>query len=98
MGTTITLAQWLNAGVNVLLPIVVALVTARAAAGTVKALALLLLSATSGYLISWLDAVNGGAAFDFSQASFTAALGFVVAVAAHFGVWKPTAVTGSDGI
>lgn len=97
MGTTITLSQWLNAGVNVLLPIVVAIVAARAADGAVKAMLLLLLSAVSGYLISWLDAVNGGVAFDFSQASFTAVLGFVVAIAAHFGVWKPAAVTGSTG-
>jgi hypothetical protein len=97
MGTTISLAQWLNAGVGVILPIVVALITSRVADGAVKALVLLALAAVSGYLISWLDATNSGVAFDFSQASFTAVLGFVVAVASHFGLWKPAALTGSGG-
>jgi len=97
MGTTISLAQWLNAGVNVVLPILVALVTARVAGGTVKALVLLVLSGISGFLISWLDALNGGVPFDMSQAAFTTVLGFMVAVASHFGLWKPTGVTGSEG-
>lgn len=97
MGTTISLAQWLNAGINVLLPILVAVLTSRVADGAVKAFVLLLLSAVSGYLVSWLSALDNGLAFDFSQASFTAVLGFVVAVAAHFGVWKPGGVTGSGG-
>lgn len=98
MGTTISLAQWLDAGVNTLLPILVAVITARLASGAVKALLLLLLSAVSGFLISWLDALNNGVPFDFSQAGFTVVLGFVVAVAAHFGVWKPAGVTGSGGL
>ncbi|WP_181778943.1 hypothetical protein [Pseudonocardia pini] len=97
MGTTISLAQWLNAGINVLLPILVAVVTARAAAGAVKALVLLGLSAVSGFLVSWLDALNAVLPFDWSQAGFTTVMGFVVAVAAHFGVWKPGGVTGSEG-
>jgi hypothetical protein len=98
MGTTISTAQWLAAGVNVVLPIVVALVTSRAADGSIKAITLLLLSAVSSYLIAWLDAQGAGGAFDFSQASFTAVLGFVVAVASHFGLWKPSGITGSSGL
>jgi hypothetical protein len=97
VGSTISLAQWINTGVNVLLPILVALVTARLADGHVKALALLALSAASGFLASWLDALNGSTAFDWSQAGFTVVTGFVVAVAAHFGLWKPAGVTGSSG-
>lgn len=98
MGTTISLSQWLAAAVGTVLPIIVAIVTARVADGAVKALVLLVLAAISGYLISWLDALNDGVAFNFSQASFTAVLGFIVAVASHFGIWKPTAVTGSGGV
>lgn len=97
MGTTISAAQWLNLGVNVLLPIVVAVITTRAASGAVKALALLILSALSGFLIAWLDAVNSAQAFDLSQAGFTAVTGLVIAIAAHFGVWKPVGASGSSG-
>jgi hypothetical protein len=97
MGTTISSAQWLNLGVNVLLPILVAVITTRAASGAIKALALLILSAASGFLIAWLDAVNHALAFDFSQAGFTAVTGLVVAIAGHFGFWKPVGATGSDG-
>ena len=94
---TITLAQWLNLGVNTLLPIVVAVVTARVAHPGVKAVTLLVLSAISGFGVSWLDTVNAGAPFDASQAGFTAVTGFIIAVASHFGLWKPAAVTGSQG-
>lgn len=97
MGTTISAAQWLNLGVNVLLPIVVAVITTRATSGAVKAVALLVLSALSGFLIAWLDAVNHGLAFDFSQAGFTAVTGLIVAGAAHFTAWKPLGVTGTGG-
>lgn len=94
---TITLAQWLNAGINVVLPILVAILSSRLATGALKSVLLLALSAVTGYLISWLAAIDNAVPFDFSQASFTALLGFVVAVAAHFGFWKPAGVTGSDG-
>ena len=97
IGTTISGAQWLNLAVNVLLPIVVALVTSRAASGSVKAVTLLALSAVSGLLTSWLAAAEAGAPFDISQAGFTVVTGFVVAVAAHFGAWKPAGVTGASG-
>lgn len=98
MGTTISAAQWLNVLINVLLPILVAVLTSRVADGAVKALVLLVLSAVSGFLVAWLDAVNLGVAFDMSQAGFTVVVGLVMAIAAHFGVWKPTGVTGSAGV
>ena len=97
MGTTISNAQWLNLGVNTLLPILVALITDRLASGSVKAGLLLILSAVSGFGIAWLDAVNHGVGFDFSQAGFTAVTGLIVAGAAHFTVWKPVGITGSEG-
>lgn len=97
MGTTLSPSQWLNVAINVVLPIVVALVTNRLAPGGLKAVILIFLSALSGYLVSILAAWDAGVPPDLSQATFTAVIGFVVAVATHFGVWKPFHVTGSDG-
>ena len=97
MGSTISNAQWLNVAINTVLPILVAIITARTADGGVKAVVLLFLSALSGFLVAWLDAVNNHLTWDWSQALFTVAIGFVAAVAAHFGVWKPGHVTGATG-
>jgi hypothetical protein len=97
MVSTITLAQGISALVGTLLPILVALVTARVASGAVKAVVLLLLSAVSSFLSEWLVALNSAATFDFSQAAYGVLLTFVVAVAGHFGFWKPADVTGSEG-
>jgi hypothetical protein len=98
MGTAPTALQWLNVLINVLLPIVVAVVTSRTADGAAKALTLLVLSAIAGLGTSALAAMNAGQAFDWSQAGFTTLVGFVIAVASHFGVWKPAALTGSAGV
>jgi hypothetical protein len=97
MGTTISAAQWLNVAINVFLPILVALVTKRLASGGLKAFVLLLLSAISGYLISILDAATNNIPFDFSQGTFTAVTGFIVAIATHYGIFKPALITGSSG-
>jgi phosphate/sulfate permease len=84
--------------INTALPLVVALVTSRFADGAVKALVLLALSALSGLLVGVLAAVNAGAPVDWSHVLFAAVVGYVVAVASHFGLWKPTGVTGSNGV
>lgn len=99
MGTAsaISLAQWLNVGVNIVLPALVALVTARLAHPGLKAVVLLFLSAVSGFLTSWLDAENGAHLFVPSQVAFTVLTGFAVAVLAHFGLLSPLAITGRDG-
>lgn len=97
MATTITLAQVISALVGTILPILVAVVTRAAASPGAKAVVLLALSAVSSFLSEWLTALNGGDAFDASQAGFGVLLTFVAAVAAHFGLWKPASVTGSEG-
>jgi hypothetical protein len=94
---TITLAQLISATVGTLLPILVAVVTDRVAQGATKALVLLLLAAVSSFLSAWLVALNAGVPFDFAQAAFGVLLTFVVAVATHFGFWKPVRVTGEEG-
>lgn len=98
MGAGITASEWLTFVINVGLPIVVAAVTSRFADGAVKALVLLGLSALSGLLVGVLAAVNAGQAVDWSHVLFTAAVGYVMAVASHFGLWKPVALTGSNGV
>ena len=97
MNFGISTADWLNIAINFVLPAVVAVVTSRLASGGVKAVVLLALSAISGFLVSWLDASNNGLPFDFSQAGVTVLVGFAVAVLAHFGLFKPLAITGRDG-
>jgi hypothetical protein len=95
---TITLAQLISAAVGTVLPILVAVVTDRVASGAVKAITLLVLAALSSFLSEWLVALNAGGPFDAAQAGFGVLLTFVVAVAGHFGFWKPAAVTGSGGV
>jgi hypothetical protein len=97
MGITISGAQWLNLLINLFLPALTAWVTARNASAQLKAVVLLILSALSGFLVSWLDALNNALIFDWSQAGFTALTGFLFAVAVHFGLLKPIGLTGSDG-
>lgn len=97
MGLTISGAQWLNLLINLFLPALVAWVTARNADPRVKAVVLAFLSAVSGFLISWLDALNNLLVFDWSQAGFTVLSGFAAAVIAHFGLLKPVGLTGSEG-
>lgn len=98
LGAGITASEWLTFLINTALPIVVALVTSRFADGAVKALVLLFLSAVTGVLVGVLAAVNAGAPVDWSHVLFTALVGYLVAVVAHFGLWKPAAVTGSAGV
>ena len=87
-------ALWLNLAINAVLPMIVALVTARVAHPGLKAIALLLLSTVSGVLVSVLDS---GGAFDLRQVGLAILSGFVVAVATHFGLLKPMSITGSGG-
>ncbi len=94
---TLTLAQLISSVVGILLPILVAVVTSRVASGGAKAVTLLVLAAVSSFLSEWLVALNGGGSFDFAQAGYGVLMTFVVAVATHFGLWKPADLTGSNG-
>lgn len=93
---TVTLAQLVSLMAGTLLPILVAVITDRAASGAVKAVTLLALAAVSSFLSAWLIAINTAASFDFSQAAFGVLTTFIVAVASHFGFWKPIGASGSD--
>jgi len=98
MVVTISGVQWLNFAINAILPAVVALVVARVANPAWKALVLLFLSAVSGFLVSWLGALNSGTPFLWDQAIFTVLTGFAVAVLSHFGLLQPISLTGKEGV
>lgn len=88
-GSSITAFQAVNLIVGVLLPILVAVITKEITAPRIQALLLLVLSAVSGVLSSWLAAPSG---FDWAQAIWAAVTTFIIAVATLFGLWKPTGV------
>lgn len=98
MASSVEWVRWLSVAVSVVLPILVALITARVADGTVKALVLLVLATLSGLGTAVLDAQATGQAVDLSQLAFDALASFVLAVAWHFGLLKPANVTGSTGV
>lgn len=85
---------WLTFALGTLLPALVALVTKQNAASWVKSLALAALSAVSGVLTS--VAANGGQ-LEWKAALTSFIITFVTAVSTHYGLLKPSGVTGSEG-
>jgi hypothetical protein len=73
--------------VQVMLPILVAVVTKTSASGTVKALALLVLTSVTQFVSMWIDNFNH---FDVKVAGVNVVVGFVISAATYFGLWKPT--------
>jgi hypothetical protein len=86
----VTLFDLLTLLVNTVLPILVGLVTTRMTGSRAQAVLLALLTAITGFVSEWLEA--GLDAFDLKSALFTWITGFVVAVATHYGLWRPTGV------
>lgn len=72
--------------IGTLLPILVGLVTSRVTSSRTKALLLAGLSALTGFLTEYVNSDN----FVWQQAFLTAVVTFVTAVAAHYGLWRPT--------
>lgn len=97
MWTAPTPLQWLNVAVNLILPMVVALVTHRTAEGWLKSVTLLVLSAVSGFGLSVIEAYQAHVPPDLGVSAWNALVGLIIAVGVHFGVWKPIGATGSDG-
>lgn len=86
--------QILSLILGVVLPILVGLVTTRATDAGAKAVLLALLAAASGFGTELLDALANSGAFDWGSAGLSWLGTFLVAVATHFGLWKPTGVSG----
>lgn len=90
-----TLLQGLTLLVSVILPIIVGLVTTKVTSANLKALALLGLALVTSLVTNWILAVQTGHPFDLWGALYTFGSVFLIGVASHFGLWKPTGVAGA---
>lgn len=76
--------------VGIILPVLVAAVTKSTATAAMKSVLLVAGSVISAFLAELLGALNAHAAFGWQAAAITALGTFVVGVASHYGLWKPT--------
>lgn len=75
------------------LPVGVGLVTTRVAAASMKAWMLAGLSLLTSVLIELARALGSAEVFDIGVALLAALPAFVISVATHYGLWKPTGVS-----
>lgn len=73
------------------LPLLVGLVTTRATDPGVKAVLLLALNGVAAVADQFFAAPGG---FDWKNAVVNAVAAFVIGVATHYGLWRPTTVSG----
>lgn len=83
----------LSLAVAVALPILVGLVTRASTPAGVKAVLLLAFAAVKAFAEAWLDAVNTGVEFLWTAVAISVVVNFLIAVAVHFGLWRPTGAT-----
>jgi hypothetical protein len=91
MNVSLDSAYWLGLAISVLLPVLVGLVTTRVTHAGVKAVLLLALTAVNGFLV---ELQAGGEGYDLGSAVVLTLVSFGTAVLSHFGLWKPTGVSG----
>lgn len=77
---------------TVLLPIVVGIVTRPSTSAQIKALLLLALAVVKTFADAFLAAANAGVEFHPVPVLMNILINFAVAVAVHYGLWKPTGV------
>jgi len=87
---TVHSAQVLGLVVGIVLPVLTGYVTKASWGGGVRAVLLAFLAAASGFGAELLDAVAREVSYDWKGGLLTALGAWVVAVATHFGYWKPT--------
>ena len=78
--------------VSTVLPILTGLVTTRVTHSGVKAVILAGLAAITGLGTELLNSIQAGKTYDLGTGLILALTAFLVAVAMHFGLWKPTTV------
>jgi hypothetical protein len=83
-------AYWLGLVITFVLPLLVGVVTTHVTNGSVQAVLLLAFSSINGFLVEYGAPHPDG--YSVGSAVVFALVGFVMAVAAHFGLWKPTGV------
>ncbi|MFF1444104.1 hypothetical protein [Streptomyces sp. NPDC058295] len=91
MQPTLDASYWLGLAVSFVLPVLVGLVTTRVTHPGAKAVILLFLTALNGFLV---ELGNGGDDYSVGSAVILSAVSFVISVASHFGLWKPSGVSG----
>jgi len=79
--------------VSILLPLLVGIVTTRVTSSGIRAILLAALSLVTSVVTEWIAAVQNDHPFNLYAALVTWGGVFVIAVATHFGVWKPTGVS-----
>ena len=82
--------QILSLAGQVVLPLLVGFVTKHSMPSGVKAVLLLLFTVVAQGIATALEATNTGASFEWKAWLYNIFLGFVVSVAVHYGLWKPT--------
>lgn len=87
------LPQLLNLLLAVAFPIAVGLVSTRVTSSAAKAILLATISLVSGIVSSLLAAVLAGVPFDIVGALLTGLAAWLIAIATHFGFWRPTGVS-----
>lgn len=80
---------------GVLLPVLVGLVTTRTTRAGTKAVLLAALSVLTSLLTELIGALQAGAVYNLGMALVLGLGTFIVAVAAHYGLLKPTGVSGA---
>lgn len=87
------LIAFLTLCVTVLLPVLVGLVTKASTSSALKAVLLAVLSAITGVASALIQANEDDLSVDLYPLALSAVSVFVIAVAIHYGLWKPTLVT-----
>lgn len=91
MNENLDQAYWIGLLVSVVLPVLVGLVTTRVTSAGLKAVLLLALSTLNGLLVEYAAPGDG---YDVGTAVILALVSFGTGVLMHFGLWKPTGVSG----
>ena len=89
---TATVVQFLIA---VVLPLLVGLVTTRATSAALKSILLAALTLVTALLTEWGRALADGTTYNVGAALFVALPAFAISVGMHFGIYKPTGLSGA---
>jgi len=92
MNINLNSAYWLGLAISVVLPVLVGLVTTRVTSAGTKAVLLLFLTALNGFLVELAGPHPDG--WDLGTAIVLTLVSFGTAVLSHFGLWKPTGISG----
>jgi hypothetical protein len=95
VGFTLDPATVVQLLIAFVLPILVGLVTTRVTSAAAKAWLLAGLTLVTSLLVELGRTIATGGVFDVGVALLAALPAFVISVATHYGLWKPTGVSGA---